>query len=97
MNNQYYYVYILTNYTNTVLYVGVTNDLVRRIYEHKQKLTDGFTAKYNVNKLVYFEIYQDPEIAIKREKTIKNLLRVKKETLIKQNNPGFNDLYQSII
>ena len=65
-----YYVYILTNFTNTVLYTGVTNNLIKRVYEHKQKLVDGFTKKYHVDKLVYFEIFQDPENAIKKEKTI---------------------------
>lgn len=91
-----YYVYILTNFTNSVLYTGVTNDLVRRVYEHKQKLVAGFTQKYHVDKLVYFEIFQDPENAIKREKTIKNLLRSKKIELIKLNNPNFSDLYDTI-
>ncbi len=95
--NKQYYVYILTNFKNTVLYTGITNDLVRRVYEHKQKLVSGFTEKYNVNKLVYFEIFQDPENAIKREKTIKNLLRFKKLNLIKANNPDFADLYMTII
>ena len=92
-----YYVYILTNFTNTVLYTGVTNNLIKRVYEHKQKLVDGFTKKYHVDKLVYFEIFQDPENAIKKEKTIKNLLRRKKIDLIKTKNPEFMDLYTEII
>ena len=92
-----YYVYILTNFTNTVLYTGVTNDLVRRIYEHKNKLVDGFTEKYQVDRLVYYEIFQDPENAIKREKSIKNLLRRKKIELIKDINPTFSDLYSTIL
>lgn len=92
-----YYVYILTNFKNTVLYTGITNDLVRRVYEHKQKVIAGFTQKYNVDKLVYFEILQDPENAIKREKTIKNLLRSKKIDLIKIKNPEFKDLYSQIV
>ncbi len=92
-----YYVYILTNFTNTVLYTGITNNLVRRVYEHKNKLIPGFTQKYNVNKLVYFEIFQDPENAIKREKGIKNLLRRKKVELIKSKNPKSIDLYSSIL
>lgn len=92
-----YYVYILTNFTNNVLYTGITNNLTRRIYEHKQKLVEGFTYKYNVNKLVYYEVFEDPENAINREKTIKNLLRGKKLELIKKNNPGFEDLYSNII
>ena len=70
-----YYVYILTNQGNTVLYIGVTNNLERRIYEHKNKLIDGFTKRYNVNKLVYYETTTDVKAAIEREKTLKNLLR----------------------
>lgn len=92
-----YYVYILTNFTNSVLYTGVTNDLVRRVYEHKQKLADGFTQKYHVDKLVYFEELLDPENAISREKSIKNLLRSKKFALIKLMNPEFEDLYLGLI
>lgn len=91
-----YFVYILTNYTNEVLYTGITNDLIRRIYEHKNKLVSGFTEKYNVNKLVYFEIFEDPLNAIKKEKFIKNLLRRKKFDLIKNTNPTFTDLYESL-
>lgn len=92
-----FYVYILTNFTNRVLYTGITNNLVIRVYEHKNNLVPGFTQKYNVHKLVYFEIYQDPENAIKREKYIKNLLRNKKIDLIRNNNPTFSDLYQTIL
>lgn len=92
-----YYVYILTNFTNKVLYTGITSDLVRRVYEHKNNLVKGFTQKYNIHKLIYFEIFQDPENAIKREKAIKNLLRAKKIELIKINNPDFADLYETII
>ncbi len=92
-----YYIYILTNFTNTVLYTGVTNDLVRRVYEHKHKLVDGFTKQYHVDKLVYFEVLRDPENAIKREKAIKNLLRRKKLDLIKSKNLEFKDLYPDIL
>ena len=92
-----YYVYIITNKTNSVLYTGVTNNLIRRIYEHKNKLADGFTKKYNVSKLVYFEESQDVKSAIQREKSIKNLLRVKKEELINSFNPEWKDLYSDII
>ncbi|OGE18714.1 hypothetical protein A3J19_03380 [Candidatus Daviesbacteria bacterium RIFCSPLOWO2_02_FULL_41_8] len=95
--NKQYYVYILTNFTDTVLYTGITNDLVRRVYEHKQKSVSGFTEKYNVSKLLYYEVFQDPRNAIKREKTIKNLLRRKKIDLIKGKNPDFKDLYQAIL
>lgn len=80
-----------------MLYTGVTDNLVKRVYQHKQKLVAGFTEKYNVNKLVYFEIFDDPMNAITREKTIKNLLRMKKLELIKSKNPTFSDLYASII
>ena len=79
-----YYVYILTNASNKVLYVGVTNDLERRCYEHKHKLLKGFTQKYNVNKLIYFEILEDINQAIAREKQIKGYSRAKKEALIDQ-------------
>ena len=92
-----YFVYIMTNIVNTVLYTGITNDLIRRVYEHKNKLVDGFTKKYNVTKLVYYEIFNDPKSAIERKKSIKNLLRVKKIALIKGMNPSFKDLYEDII
>ena len=92
-----YYVYIMTNPVNTVLYTGITNDLVRRVYEHKNKLAPGFTEKYNINKLVYFEVFQDPMNAIQKEKSIKNLLRSKKFDLIKSKNPKLIDLYPSIL
>ena len=91
MNNQYY-VYILTNYNETTFYIGVTNDLQRRVFEHKNKLIDGFSSKYNLTKLVYFEITEDIEVAIKREKQLKNWHRDWKINLIKENNPNFNDL-----
>ena len=87
-----YYVYILTNQGNTVLYIGVTNNLERRIYEHKNKLIDGFTKRYNVNKLVYYETTTDVKAAIEREKTLKNLLRKKKENLINSVNSQWLDL-----
>lgn len=93
----YSYVYILTNVTNRVLYVGVTNNLLRRVYEHREKLVDGFTATYHVNKLVYFEIFEDIREAIKREKQIKGGSREKKLKLIEQKNPLFEDLYYTII
>ena len=70
MKLQIYYIYILTNKTNSVVYIGVTNDLVRRCHEHKKKLIKGFTEKYNVDKLVYYEVYDQIEVAINREKQI---------------------------
>jgi len=97
IQSRQYYVYILTNFTNTVLYTGITNDLIRRVYEHKQKLAGGFTQKYHVDKLIYFEVFHDPENAISREKSIKNLLRRKKFELIKSKNPDFLDLYSTIL
>ena len=78
-----YYVYIMTNKHNTVLYTGVTNDLKRRVYEHKEKLIDGFTRKYNVTKLVYYEISEDIESAILEEKRIKGGSRIKRLSLLK--------------
>jgi len=85
-------VYIMTNIVNTVLYIGVTNNLERRVYEHKHGLADGFTKKYNVNKLVYFETTNDPMVAIGREKQLKNWHRCWKLNLIMQQNPSFEDL-----
>ncbi|MGL5206514.1 MAG: GIY-YIG nuclease family protein [Acidaminococcaceae bacterium] len=87
-----YYVYILTNWNNRVLYIGVTNNLARRLYEHKNKLIKGFTSKYNVNKLVYFEVTTDIYAAISREKQLKCWSRVKKEAIINSRNPFWNDL-----
>ena len=87
-----YYIYILTNKNNNVLYIGVTNNLQRRLYEHQNKLVDGFTKKYNVNKLVYYEVYGDIEEAIKREKVLKKWARVKKDNLITNFNKEWKDL-----
>ena len=81
-----YYVYILTNINNTVLYTGVTNDLIRRCHEHKNKLVKGFTEKYNVDKLVYYEVFDYIDLAIKREKQIKGFSRAKKDILINKIN-----------
>ncbi|MGB4773866.1 MAG: GIY-YIG nuclease family protein [Daejeonella sp.] len=87
-----YFVYIITNKMNTVLYTGVTNDLERRVFEHKNKLTTGFTSKYNCNKLVYFEEYQWIDDAIAREKQIKAGSRKKKIDLINKDNKEWKDL-----
>lgn len=87
-----YYVYIATNKRNTVLYTGVTNSLERRMYEHKNKLTGGFTSKYNVNKLIYYEVFPTAEEAIAAEKKIKAGSRLKKVKLIESINPNYNDL-----
>lgn len=92
MNGKSYYVYIVTNKNNNVLYTGVTNDLQRRVYEHKNKIISGFTEKYNVNKLVYFEETSDIESAILREKQIKSGSRQKKVDLINSCNEEWADL-----
>jgi putative endonuclease len=82
----------MTNKTQTVLYTGVTNNLKRRIYEHKNKLIDGFTKRYNVDVLVYYQEYSNVNEALLREKSIKNLVRMKKESLINITNPEWKDL-----
>jgi putative endonuclease len=87
----------MTNFNNTTLYVGVTNNIVRRVYEHKNKLVEGFTSKYNITKLVYFEGFDSIENAILREKQLKSGSRKKKEDLINSMNPKWDDLYDSII
>jgi putative endonuclease len=87
-----FFVYIMTNKTNTVLYTGVTNNLPRRVYEHKEKIGSKFTARYNVNKLVYYEVFQDAYSAIAREKQIKAGSRKKKLDLINGMNPDWRDL-----
>ena len=91
-----YYVYILTNKSNKVLYIGVTNDLERRMYEHKNKVIDGFTRKYNLTKLVYFETTTDVNSAIEREKQLKNWHRDWKINLIKESNPEWKDLSEMV-
>lgn len=91
-----YYVYILTNKLNTVLYIGVTNDLIRRVWEHKQGFVEGFTKKYKVVKLVYYEMFNTPNEAIQREKQLKWWKRSWKEELINKHNPHLIDLYIEI-
>ena len=88
-----FFVYIMTNKSNTVLYTGVTNNLLRRVYEHKEKLIEGFTKKYNCSKLVWYEVYDDSYNAIAREKQIKAGSRKKKIDLINKINPDWKDLY----
>ena len=93
-----YYVYILSNITNTTLYIGVTKDLVRRMYEHRHKLDpNSFTAKYGIHKLVYFEYTNDVLAAIEREKQIKSWSRDKKIALVYESNPKFYDLYPHLL
>ena len=90
-----YYIYILTYKNNTVLYTGVTNDLVRRCHEHKNKLIKGFTKKYKVDKLIYYEVYDYIDLAIKREKQIKEYSRKKKNALVEKVNPNRIDLFNN--
>jgi putative endonuclease len=92
MQGRSYYVYLLTNWNNKVMYVGVTNDLVRRLHEHKAKVVTGFTQEYNVHKLVYFEETPDVHAALNREKEIKKWRREKKDALVIAANPGWHDL-----
>ena len=94
--NKQYYTYIMSNKGNTVLYTGVTNDLKRRVYEHRKKLVDGFAERYNIFKLVYYEVSQDIESAILREKQIKGGSRQKKVELISSMNKKWRDLYSEL-
>ncbi len=91
-----YYVYILTNKINTVLYIGVTSNLIRRMNEHRQGLLEGFSKRYNTKKLVYYEIIDDVLTALNREKQLKNWHKDWKWNLIKENNPNLIDLCESI-
>ncbi len=88
-----FYVYILTNWNNSVLYIGFTNNINRRLYEHKTKANEGFTSKYNINKLVYYEEYKTANEAIYREKQLKGITRERKNELITSFNPQWIDIY----
>ena len=92
-----YYIYIMSNKPNGVLYVGVTNDLIRRVYEHRNHLVKGFTARYNLEMLVWFEQTDDVNSAIAREKQLKNWHRQWKIDLIAKQNPSWLDMYESIV
>jgi putative endonuclease len=94
--NKQYYVYILARERNSTFYVGITSDLKKRVWEHKNEITGGFTKKYDVKKLVYFETYQDPENAIKREKRLKRWNREWKMNVIEKQNPDWVDLYDTL-
>ena len=87
-----YYVYVLTNDNNNVMYIGITNDLKRRVYEHKSNTIEGFTKKYHVHKLVYYEITTDVNSAIAREKQLKKWKRAKKNALVETLNPKWKEL-----
>ena len=91
-----YFVYILGNFHNTVLYIGITSDLCTRIWQHKQELVPGFTKTYHIHNLIYFELYLDPETAILREKQMKKWSRKKKDILILKQNPKLIDLYPNL-
>ncbi len=94
--SKYYYIYILSSKKNGTLYIGVTSNLVRRVYEHKQHMVEGFTDGYDVTILVYFEVFEDVNEALKREKQLKWWKRAWKIDLIEQKNPEWKDLYSDI-
>ena len=96
MSYKYSYVYILSDNENNKLYIGVTSNLINRVLQHKQKLVDGYTKRYGLNKLVYFEEFLDINTAIKREKQLKGRLRIRKIKLIESKNPGWQDLFHTI-
>ncbi len=92
-----YYIYIMASQKNGAIYIGVTSNLIKRVYEHKNKLVDGFTKKYNINNLVYYEITNQVTSAIAREKQLKNWRRQWKINLIEKENPDWMDLYDDIL
>ena len=92
-----YYIYILTNWNDKVMYIGVTNNLKRRVYEHKNEIIDGFTKKYHVHKLVYYETTTEVKAALEREKQLKGWRREKKNSLVTDMNPNWKDLYDEIV
>ena len=91
-----YFVYLITNWNNKVIYIGITNNLQRRVFEHKNKLVEGFTSRYNLNKLVYYEITTDVNSAIAREKEIKKWRREKKNKLVESLNPEWKELIEEL-
>lgn len=92
-----YCIYIMSNFENGTLYTGITNNLARRVYEHRNKMVDGFSKKYDLKKLVYYEVFDSPEQAILREKQLKGGSRIKKLKLINGFNKNWEDLYERII
>lgn len=92
----FFYVYFLANKKRGFIYTGMTSNLVKRIWEHKSEVTKGYTSKYSIKRLVYFETYNDFENAVKREKKLKKWLRAWKIALIEENNPNWNELYNDI-
>lgn len=97
MTETLFFVYIMTNKANGILYIGMTNDLIRRVFEHKNKFVDGFTKKYGLDKLVYYEIYHDPQTALYRESCMKAWKRTWKVKHILQTNPEWHDLYPELV
>ncbi len=96
VSTKQFYIYILSNKYHTVFYTGVSNDLIKRVYEHKNKLAEGFTKRYNIDQLLYYECADNPEAAILREKQIKDYRRSKKLKLIKEMNEEMKDLYPGL-
>jgi len=94
---RYFFVYIMSNFKRNVLYIGITNNLAKRAWEHKNNLVEGFTMKYQVHDLIYYEVFENPQIAIEREKQLKKWGRKKKNALIAKLNPELEDLYSSIV
>jgi putative endonuclease len=97
VNEKTFYVYILASRPNGAIYVGFTSDLIKRVYEHKNKIIEGHTAKYGINKLVYYEMFGDPATGIEREKRLKKWKRAMKNDLIARTNPFWEDLYSQLI
>ena len=97
MTKPEFFIYIMTNWNSSVMYIGMTNNIKRRVYEHKNHMVEGFTKRYNVNKLVYFEITGSVESAILREKEIKKWRREKKDKLVWSSNPDWNDLSDDLL
>jgi len=91
-----YFVYIMASKKNGTIYIGITSNLTKRVWQHKEKLVEGFTDKYNVDRLVYYEMFDDPENAIKREKRLKRYKRDWKIQLVEKGNPEWDDLYEEI-
>jgi putative endonuclease len=96
MRDHCYFVYMLASGRNGTLYIGVTNDIMRRAYEHRNQLVEGFTKKYGVHRLVWYEVHKDIHVAIAREKQLKGWNRAWKMRLIERNNSGWNDLYDRL-
>ena len=96
MFEKLYYVYILTNKSNTVFYIGVTSNLLGRVWTHREKILPGFTSRYNIYKLVYYEVFNDPINAIEWEKQLKRWRREKKISLIIKQNPNYKDLSKDL-